>query len=155
MAKINVPEDFKEFLRLLDFHRVEYLLVGGYSVAFHGYPRSTADMDIWISTEGENPDRIVGALREFGFDLPELTRELFTHKDRIIRMGSPPLRLEIFTHLSGVEFTECYPQRVTETIDGVKVRIIDLGNLRKNKAATGRFKDLDDLQNLPESPIAD
>ena len=154
MGTSLLPADFKDFLKLLNSKQVEYLLIGGYAVGYYGYSRATADMDIWISTEEENPDRVVAVLREFGFDLPELTRDLCTQKNRIVRMVSPPLRLEIFTHLTGVELTECYPERVTDIIAGVKIQIIDLGNLRKNKKATGRFKDLDDLENLPDPSLS-
>ena len=77
MANINLPPDFKEFLKLLNAHQVEYLLVGGYAVAYHGYPRATGDMDIWIATHPENAKKVVAVLKEFGFDQPDLTPHLF------------------------------------------------------------------------------
>ena len=149
MATVNLPPDFKEFLKLLNAHQVEYLLIGGYAVAYHGYPRATADMDIWIATHAQNTKKIVAALKEFGFDLPELSTELFQKKGQIIRMGVPPVRIEIATTISGVVFEECFAARVVDELDGVEVNIIDLTHLKVNKKATGRHKDLDDVENLP------
>jgi len=149
MATVNLPPDFKEFLKLLNAHQVEYLLIGGYAVAYHGYPRATADMDIWIATHAQNTKKIVAALKEFGFDLPELSAELFQKEGQIIRMGVPPVRIEIATTISGVGFEECFAARVVDELDGVEVNIIDLAHLKINKKAAGRHKDLDDIENLP------
>ncbi len=146
---IELPLDFKEFLKLLNEKGVRYLLIGGYAVGYHGYPRATNDMDIWIAVHPDNAERIVTVLREFGFDLPELTPDLFLQKDKIIRMGNPPMRLEISTGISGVEFEESYTSRIVDTLDGVEVNIIDLPHLKANKKAAGRLKDLADLENLP------
>ena len=150
MAMIQLPPDFKEFLKLLNKHKVEYLLVGGYAVGYYGYPRATADMDIWIAVKPINAMKIVTVLNEFGFDAPELTTDLFLEENKIIRMGVPPVRLEIITTISGVDFDSCYQQKKHGKIDGVEVNIIDLENLRKNKTASGRYKDLNDLENLPK-----
>lgn len=149
MATVNLPPDFKEFLKLLNAHQVEYLLIGGYAVAYHGYPRATADMDIWIATHAQNTKKIVAALKEFGFDLPELSTELFQKEGQIIRMGVPPVRIEIATTISGVGFEKCFAARVVDELDGVEVNIIDLAHLKINKKAAGRHKDLDDIENLP------
>lgn len=146
---IHLPPDFKEFLRLLNAHKVEYLLIGGYAVNYHGYPRATADMDIWVAVHPANADRIVSALKEFGFDLPDLSPELFLHQWQIIRLGRPPVRIEIATTISGVDFAECYTKRVEDTLDGVPVNLIDLYHLKLNKKASGRHQDLADLENLP------
>ncbi len=108
MATNRIPSDFKECLQLLDSHRVKYLLIGGYAVGYYGYPRATVDMDIWIECSRQNAEKVVRALQEFGFTGPELFEELFLKKDRVIRMGVPPLRLELLTGISGVEFNECY-----------------------------------------------
>ena len=149
MATVNLPPDFKEFLKLLNAHQVEYLLIGGYAVAYHGYPRATADMDIWISVHPENADKVVTALREFGFDLPDLSPGIFLKEDQNIRMGVPPVRIEIATGISGVSFAECYASRVVDLLDEVEVNVISLAHLKANKKAAGRHKDLDDLENLP------
>src|SRR3990170_240151 len=146
---IGLPQDFKDFLRLLDANGVEYLLIGGYAVAYHGYPRATEDIDIWIASDPENARHIISALKEFGFDVPELNPDLFLKPDSIVRLGVPPLRIELSTTISGVAFADCYMARVTEVIDGIKVNIINLVDLKKNKKASGRFRDLDDLERLP------
>ncbi len=149
MATILLPSDFKEFLKLLNAHQVEYLLIGGYAVGYHGYPRATADMDIWVAMNRSNSQRIVIVLKEFGFDLPELSPELFLKEWQIIRMGVPPIRIEIATTVSGVNFNECYAERVVDTLDGVEVNLISLKHLKLNKKACGRHRDLADLENLP------
>ncbi len=149
MATINLPPDFKEFLRLLNAQQVEYLLIGGYAVAYHGYPRATADMDIWIAAHPRNAERVVAALKEFGFDLPELSPELFLKEGQIIRMGVPPVRIEIATGISGVSFERCYAARVVDVLDEVEVNLISLADLKVNKKAAGRHRDLDDLEHLP------
>lgn len=145
---IQLPPDFKEFLRLLNDKQVEYMLIGGYAVGYYGYPRFTADMDIWIAMNPVNAGKVVAALKEFGFDLPELSAELFLQADRIVRMGVPPVRLEIMTTISGVDFIACYAQRVVDILDGVEVSLISLNDLKTNKQASGRHKDLDDLDHL-------
>jgi hypothetical protein len=146
---IKLPEDFNEFLRLLRSHGVRYLLIGGYAVIYYGYPRATGDLDIWIAVEPENASRIVDALREFGFDTPELNARLFLEEGRIVRMGNPPFRIEIMTTISGVSFEECYANRIIDVLDGVEVSLIDLSHLKNNKQASGRHKDLMDLEKLP------
>jgi hypothetical protein len=146
---MTLPPDFKEFLKLLKEHNVRYLLIGGYAVGYHGYPRATDDMDIWVAIQPDNAQRLVSALKAFGMDDPELKSELFLRKQIIVRMGFAPLRLEISTTISGVEFEECYARRLVGTLDGVEVNLIDLHNLKKNKRASGRPKDIADLENLP------
>lgn len=145
----QLPPDFKEFLQLMNSKDVEYLLVDGYAVGYHGYPRTTGDMDVWIAIHPRNAEKVVEVLREFGFGLPELSPELFLSEGRIVRMGVPPLRIKIFTTISGVNFDECYAERVVDVIDGVEVNLINLKHLKVNKQASGRPKDIADLQNLP------
>jgi hypothetical protein len=147
--ELNLPLDFKEFLKLLNEKGVRYLLIGGYAVGYHGYPRATGDMDVWIAIHPDNAQKMVTVLKDFGFDHPDLTPELFLQTNKIIRMGYPPMRLEISTGISGVEFDECYNSRIVDTLDDVEVNIIDLPHLKANKKAAGRFKDLADLENLP------
>jgi hypothetical protein len=145
----RLPPDFKEFLKLLNDYKVAYLLVGGYAVGYHGYPRATADMDIWIERSPDNAEKLVGVLKIFGFDLPELSVDLFLQKNRIVRMGVPPLRLEIITSVSGLEFAEAYQDRVVDLLDGIQVNLLSLTHLKINKKASGRHRDLNDLENLP------
>ena len=118
-------------------------------MAYHGYPRATADMDIWIATHPRNAARVVAALKEFGFDVPELSVELFQAENQIVRMGVPPVRIEIATGISGVTFAACYVDRVIDVLDGLAVSLINLHDLKRNKRAAGRYKDLDDPENLP------
>jgi len=106
-------------------------------------------MDIWVAIHPDNAQKIVTVLKVFGFDLPELKPELFLREKQIIRMGIPPVKLEIGTSISGVDFDECYQGRVVDELDGVEVNLIDLENLKKNKKASGRLKDLADLEKLP------
>lgn len=146
---IRLYRDFKEFLKLLQENKVEYLLVGGYAVGFHGYPRPTGDLDVWVARSFENATKVVATLNQFGFVSDELTVELFTRHKSIVRMGVPPYKLEVITAIDGVDFADCYASRVESEIDGTNVKIIDLPNLKKNKLASGRPKDIDDLENLP------
>lgn len=146
---IALPNDFKEFLKLLSENEVEYLLIGGYAVGYYGYPRATNDIDVWIAVNPRNAVRVVDALISFGFDTPELNAQLFLQPNQIIRMGMPPIRIEISTSISGVQFDECYAERVETTLDGVPVALISLRHLKMNKRASGRYKDLNDLENLP------
>ena len=145
---LTLPPDFKEFLKLLKEHDVRYLLIGGYAVGYHGYARATEDMDIWVAIHPENAQKIFSALKDFGLNDPNLTPELFLQKPKIIRMGFPPMRLEITTSISGVEFDECYQTRIVDQIDDIEVNLIDLENLKKNKTASGRTKDMADVEKL-------
>ncbi len=149
MGTTQLPQDFKEFLRLLNENSVKYLLIGGYAVGYHGYPRATVDMDIWIAIEAKNAEKIVRVLKKFGFNVPELSSELFLKKNQVIQMGVPPLKLKILTTISGVEFEECYAEKITDQIDDITVNIISLHHLKTNKKNSGRHKDLNDLENLP------
>ena len=145
---IQLPPDFKEFLKLLNSHRVEYLLVGGYAVGYHGYPRATGDMDLWVAVRQNNAEKLVVVLREFGLTSPQLSADIFLQENQIIRMGIPPMRIELLTTISGVDFDSCYSERIVDVIDSVEVHIINLKHLKQNKQASGRHKDLDDLQYL-------
>jgi hypothetical protein len=146
---IELPNDFKEFLRLLNSHRVEYLLIGGYAVGYHGYPRATNDIDVWVAIHTDNAERLVNVMQAFGFSVPGLSKELFLEQEKIIRMGVPPMRIEVLTSISGVIFDECYAARIVGEMDGVQVNLIDLDHLKQNKKASGRYKDLSDLEHLP------
>ena len=126
MATIPLPQDFKEFLRLLEDERVEYLLIGGHAVGYYGYPRATADLDIWIAVNRQNAEKTLRVLERFGMKTPEATIDLFLEEGRIIRMGVPPMRLEIQTKISGVEFEECYARRRRIDIEDLEISMIDL-----------------------------
>jgi hypothetical protein len=129
-------------------NEVEYLLIGGYAVGYYGYPRATDDLDIWVAVHPKNAKKLVSVFRSFGLDDASITPELFLQTPKIIRMGFPPMRLEVTTYIDGVEFEECYKLRNTDQLDGIEVNLIDLDNLKKNKKASGRAKDIADLENL-------
>ncbi len=148
---IRLPEDFKEFLRLLEANDVEYLLVGGYAVGLHGYPRPTGDIDFWISRSEANARKVYGVLVEFGFDSPDLSASLFTLKKAIVRMGVAPFKIEVITHIDGVEFADCYPRMIKTELDTCKVKLINFEDLITNKKASGRPKDINDVVELERS----
>jgi len=146
---MQLAEDFKEFLRLLNEKKVKYLLVGGHAISFHGYVRPTGDMDIWVEGTVENGMKLREALADFGFgDAGFSIRDLIDPK-KILRLGIPPVRIEIMTEIDGVQFQECFSSGVDCEIDGIKIHFINLEQLKKNKKASGRLKDLADLDYLP------
>src|SRR5437764_11481006 len=130
-TKIRLQVDLKEFLKSLASNRVEYLLIGGYAVGYYGYPRPTGDLDVWIAINPQNAERVVTALREFGFNA---SYDLFLQENSVVRMGVSPFRVELLTTIDGVNFRECYERRTIAEIDGVEVSLIDLRDLRLNKS---------------------
>ncbi len=150
MAEQTLPGDFKEFLKLLNETEVRYLLVGGYAVGFHGYPRATADMDVWVAVSPDNAAKLVEVFHQFGMTDPQLSPSLFQERGKIIRMGVPPMRIEVLTEIDGVAFDECYAARVAAEIDGQSIPLISREHLLLNKRAAGRHKDLDDVENLED-----
>ena len=149
MAEIELHPDFKNFLRLLNSHNVRYLVIGGYAVGYHGYPRATGDMDIWIETSKSNSKKVASAFRDFGMADEAISEELFLETNKVIRVGVPPVRLELITSASGVDFNECYSNREVVEIEGIPINLISLQDLKKNKRAAGRHKDLEDMEHLP------
>ena len=141
-------QDFKEFIQFLNDNHVRYLIVGGYAVALHGYPRYTKDIDIWIEMSPENADNLLKALEQFGFGSLGLKPEDFLEPNQIIQLGYPPNRIDLLTTIDGVNFENCYPLKLEIIIDNIVANFIDLDNLRKNKIASGRLQDLADLENL-------
>lgn len=144
-----LTDDFKEFLRLLNANRVDYLLVGGYAVGLHGYPRATVDLNIWVSPTNDNATRVIETIRVFGFDAPSLDAKLFTDRRSLVRFGVPPFRIELMTSIDGVTFDACRYRAVVFDVDGIPVHVISLPDLKINKRAAGRHKDLADLDQLP------
>lgn len=137
-------------MKLLNAHDARHIVVGGYAVAVHGFSRYTGGIDVWIDATEENARRIVNALKEFGFEESELDSAVFATPDQIIRFGAEPTRIELLTGISGVEFDKCFTNRLIQNIDGLQVPLLSLHDLRANKKAAGRPKDLLDLDNLPE-----
>lgn len=145
---IPLPRDFQDFLRLLNANGIRYVVIGGYAVAYHGFVRYTGDLDVFVELSVQNATRLVNALREFGFDLPKLKPSLFLQKGKIIRMGYEPMRLEILNEIDGVKFEECFRNRRIARIRSLRINFIDLTRLLKNKRASGRHKDLADVEAL-------
>ncbi len=146
---IRLPKDFREFLQLLNVHEVEYLIVGSYAVNFHGYVRSTGDIDVWVRVSPENSHRIVESLVAFGFSSNSTKAEAFLDPNKIIQIGIPPFRIDILMGVTGLDFSACYLNRIETELDGVRVNILRLDDLRISKLASGRLKDLNDVENLP------
>jgi|TARA_B100000315_G_scaffold89674_1_gene82460 hypothetical protein len=143
--------DFREFLELLSKHHVKYLVVGGYSVAIHGHPRYTKDLDVWILTDQENATSLVKALEDFGFGSLGLNEADFITPGQVIQLGNAPARIDILTSLTGVDFDDCWGQRLMIEDDGISYPVISRDDLITNKRALGRYQDLADLEQLDDS----
>lgn len=141
-------QDFKEFFVSLNANHVRYLVVGGYAVAFHGHPRYTKDIDIWVDRSRENAQAIIAAIEQFGMGSLGLKEEDFLLPDQVVQLGYPPDRIDILVSVTGVNFSECYPKRVEVVLDSVKINFIDLEHLKQNKKASARLQDLADLEHL-------
>jgi hypothetical protein len=149
---VKLQKDLREFIESLNSHRVEYLIVGGYAVAFHGYPRYTGDIDFLVRPTEENASRIVGAMKQFGFPGADGFKSALALPDKIIQIGRPPNRIDILTSASGIDFEEAWDRAVGGSLDAVPVRFLDLETLLKNKIASGRGKDLADVEELKNLP---
>ena len=147
---MEIDQDFKEFIQLLNSNNVEYLVVGGYAVTAYGHPRYTDDIDFWVRAEGNNARRIKKALIEFGFGALDISEEDLLKPDFIIQLGYPPNRIDILTGVSGLTFDECWKERQEFVFENEKINFISLRHLRSNKKESGRDKDNLDLKNLPE-----
>ena len=131
--------------------KVDYLLVGGFAVNYHGYHRATGDIDFWIAATDENFERLLEAARLFfGEDLAGLDMSFLKNNDTLF-FGYEPNKVEVIQNADGLDFTQAYARRLETTLDGVPVKMICLSDLRTNKRASGRHKDLADLENLPEA----
>jgi hypothetical protein len=147
---MEVQPDFKELLALFNDHRVSYVIVGGYALAFHGAPRFTGDLDILVKADHENAGRIVTALGVFGFASLGLTESDFDHPDQIIQLGVAPVRVDLITSITGLSWEDVFTSRVPSNYGDVPVNYIGREELILNKRAVGRAKDLADLEALGE-----
>ena len=145
---MNIHEDFEEFLKLLNELNVEYVIVGGYAVAFHGYVRVTKDLDILFRNSTENIFRIRQALNKFGFPTDSLEDVAFSEEGKVIRMGVSPVMIELINAVSGLSFNEIWENKVTGEYGLVTVSYISLNNLLINKKASGRPQDIADFEEL-------
>jgi len=147
---MEIQKDFKELLELFNAHKVEYLVVGGYALAFHGAPRFTGDIDLLVKPDSENAKRILTALAEFGFGSLELSEADFTVSQRVVQLGVPPVRIDIMTSVTGVSWEKAMAGKVPGSYGQTSVHFIGKKDLIANKKALGRKKDLADLEALEE-----
>lgn len=146
MAKLQA--DLKEFIRLLNSHAVEYVVVGGHAVAFHGHPRFTGDIDFLVRPSSDNAERVLAAIRDFGFGSLALQPSDFTTLERIVQLGLPPNRIDLLTSISGVPFDEAWDSRVKAELDAEPVHFLGWDALIRNKQASNRDKDRADVAQL-------
>lgn len=141
-----INNDFKQFIELLNKNSVKYLVVGGYALAFHGFPRYTKVIDFWVWVNEENAKNLVKTLKEFGFSSLDLKKDDFLSPGYVVQLGHPPGRIDLLTSVTGLDFEECYESRVHIEIQGSEIDFIDLENFKKNKKAVGRHQDLENLE---------
>lgn len=147
---MDIQQDFKELFALFNEHKVEYLVVGSYALALHGAPRYTGDIDVWVRPHPDNAQRILSALRDFGFDSLDLTVEDFSKPDNIVQLGVPPVRIDLMTSISGVSWDAVARDKVPGLFGDVPIHYIGRASYILNKRAAGRMKDLADLEALGE-----
>ena len=147
----RLNRDYNDILSALCAEGAEFLVVGAYAVGVHGIPRATGDIDIWVRPTSENARRVMRALKRFGAALLDLTEEDLATDDTVFQMGVAPSRIDVITGISGVTFDQAWPSRVTVAIEGLAVPVIGRDDLLRNKAASGRPKDLADLAALGTS----
>ncbi len=143
-----LDKDFKEFIELLNAHKVEYLVIGGYAVNHHGYPRYTKDIDFWIWLAKENIDRLLQAIQAFGFGSLGLQADDLLNPDNVIQLGHEPYRIDLLTDVTGVDFKECYQRKSSVTVDEIRVDFLSLEDLIEVKRKAGRLQDLADAEQL-------
>lgn len=141
-------EDFREFIGLLENEGVDYLVVGGYAVAVHGFPRYTGDIDFFVAIGEQNAERLLRVFDRFGFGDIGLSQQDFLTEAFVIEIGREPRKIQVLTGIDGVSFKECYAKKVELEIDGLTLKVIGMDELLKNKAASGRAKDRIDLEEL-------
>ena len=147
---MEIEPDFKELLVLLNSHNVEYIIVGAYALAFHGAPRFTGDLDIFVKPEPDNARRVLAALRDFGFGSVGLSEEDFIKPNQVVQLGVPPVRIDLVTSITAVEWDDAEKGSILAVLDDVPVRFIGKDHFVANKRAIGRKKDLADLEALGE-----
>jgi hypothetical protein len=148
-------EDYKEMLQYLVGEDVKFLLMGAYALAAHGYPRATMDIDVWVMPSPENAAAVLRALHRFGTPLHGLTIADLQKNDTIFQIGVAPRRIDIITGASGLQFEEAFARSASISIEGIQVRIPSIGDLIRNKKASGRTKDLADAEALESLNISE
>ena len=137
--------DFKEMLSSLKGEEVDFIIVGAYALAAHGFPRATGDIDIWVRNSFENAEKIMRALVKFGAPTSHLSEKDFTAPDVIVQLGVEPCRIDLLTGIDGIGFDEAWQKKVSITIDDLEIDILSKEDLLRNKLATGRDKDQGDI----------
>ena len=145
---MNIQQDFSEFLRLLGKYDVDYMVVGGYAVAVHGYPRFTKDLDVFYCNDAANTRRLKQALLEFGFPSEDLKEELFSEDGTVIQFGAPPCQIDLLNQISGVSYEEAEGETVVARYGDVEIRVIGKEHLLRNKTSTDRLKDKADAEEI-------
>jgi hypothetical protein len=145
---VTLQRDLREFIGLLNSHCVEYVIVGGHAVAFHGFPRYTGDIDFFVRPTEENGARLMAVLKDFGFAQVALTGADFSQPGRVVQLGLPPNRIDLLTGISGVTFEEAWATRVDASLDGLPTPFLGRAALLENKRRAGRPKDTADLAEL-------
>jgi predicted nucleotidyltransferase len=145
---MNLEQDFEDFVALLNKHDVHYMIVGGYALAFHGKPRHTGDLDIWIEISDDNAEKMCSVIAEFGMASLGMEKDDFLKKGIITQIGYPPLRIDILNEIDGVDFQDAYDHKSIIDIDGLIINYIGLDDLIKNKTVSGRSQDLTDVNAL-------
>ena len=145
---MELPRDFSELLASFAAHRVEFVIVGAYAVAFHGRPRMTGDLDVLVDPTPDNAERVMRALEAFGFGDVGLNASDFTASDTVVQLGVAPVRVDILTSITGVSWEEAWEGRVEADFAGTPVFVLGIEQLRRNKRATGRTQDRADLEAL-------
>jgi hypothetical protein len=141
-------KDFIDFIELLNLNEVEYMVVGAHALAFHGRPRHTGDLDIWIKPSFDNADKMVKVLEDFGFGSLGLTKEDFLRDNYVTQLGYPPLRIDILNAISGVNFDDAYKGRILGQNGELAISFINISDFIANKKASGRAKDIGDINAL-------
>ena len=149
---MELHSDFKELLELLNAHAVDYLIVGGYALALHGSPRFTGDLDIYLSTHHDNARKVLSVLKDFGFGSLQLTEDDFSKPDQVIQLGVPPVRIDFVTSIDGVDWEKAWANRIEGSWNDTQVAYLSREDFIANKRATGRLKDLADIESLGEEP---
>lgn len=147
---MEVQPDFKELLGLLNAHKAEYIIVGAYALAFHGAPRFTGDIDIFVKPDSKNAEKILAVLEEFGFGSLNLTKSDFEEPDKVVQLGVAPVRVDLITSLTGVSWQQAHSGKVKGTYGDVPVYYLGRKEFLSNKKVLGRNKDLADLEALGE-----
>ena len=145
---MELHKDFKEFIKLLNLHKVDYVIVGGYAMAFYGYPRFTGDIDFFVKPDRNNAKKIVSVLSDFGFSSLDISEDDFVLPGQVIQLGFPPIRIDIVTSISGVSWQEAFAGREQTNLDDLICPFIGRNEFIQNKKAIGRHKDISDIESL-------